>query len=86
MDVASEAELPQGRDAGVAEAVDPAIKADALLELAVRSGTTVSVDGPAELERVAAVASSAEAVARVAPRVAPSPATGLPPTRFGVLT
>ena len=63
-----------------------AIKPDALLELAVRSGTTVSVDGPAELERVAAVASSAEAVARVAPRVAPSPATGLPPTRFGVLT
>lgn len=89
VDVASESELRQVLDAGVpGERVilSAAIKPDALLELAVRSGTTVSVDGPAELERVAAVASSAEAVARVAPRVAPSPATGLPPTRFGVLT
>lgn len=61
------------------------IKPDALLELAVRSIGDGVGRRPAELERVAAVASSAEAVARVAPRVT-RPATGLPPTRFGVLT
>ncbi|MDO5533623.1 MAG: Y4yA family PLP-dependent enzyme [Propionibacteriaceae bacterium] len=87
VDVASERELRQVLDAGVPGEriiLSAAIKPDALLELAVRSGTTISVDGPAELDRITTVASTLGQDAHVAPRVAPSPATGLPPTRFGV--
>ena len=83
VDVASERELRQVLDAGVpGERVilSAAVKPDALLRLAVEAGVTVSVDSVAELDRLAALAGT-DGV-RVAPRLAPDPAT-LPPTRFG---
>lgn len=86
VDVASETELTQVLDAGVPGSriiLSAAIKPPALLRSAIGSGTTISVDGPDELGTVAALARDQGVVARVAPRVAPSPATGLPPTRFG---
>ena len=85
VDVASYRELSQVLDRGV----DPrrvilsaAVKPDALLELAVTSGACVSVDTVAELHRLAELAAAHRRRVRVAPRLAPDPAT-LPPTRFG---
>lgn len=85
VDVASYRELSQVLDRGVPGAriiLSAAIKPDALLELAVRSGTCVSVDSVAELHRLAEIAAETDRRVRIAPRLAPDPA-GLPPTRFG---
>ncbi len=83
VDVASERELRQVMDAGAPGEriiLSAAVKPDALLRLAVEAGVVVSVDSVAELDRLAALASGTGV--RVAPRLAPDPAS-LPPTRFG---
>ena len=83
VDVASERELAQVLGRGVPGEriiLSAAIKPDRLLELAIANGVTVSADSRAELDRISALAGSRRA--RVAPRVAPDPAS-LPPTRFG---
>lgn len=85
VDVASERELRQVLGRGVdGERIilSAAIKPDALLEHAVANGVTISADGRAELDRIAAIARRLGTTAHVAPRLAPDPAT-LPPTRFG---
>lgn len=87
VDVASLAELGQVLDLGMPAGriiVSAAVKSDALLRLAVRSGVTISVDHVAELHRIAAL-SDAGRPTPVAPRLAPHPDTGVPPTRFGEL-
>lgn len=83
VDVASERELAQVLGRGVPGdriILSAAVKPDRLLELAIAHGVTVSADSRAELRRISALAG--ERTARVAPRVAPDPAT-MPPTRFG---
>ncbi|HJE51392.1 MAG TPA: Y4yA family PLP-dependent enzyme [Tessaracoccus flavescens] len=85
VDVASLAELSQVLDLGMPPErviVSAAIKNDALLQLAVDRGVTVSVDHVAELSRIAGLADP-ERPTPVAPRLAPDPAAGVPPTRFG---
>ena len=87
VDVASLAELSQVLDLGMPPEriiVSAAVKSDALLGLAVASGVTISVDHVAELHRIAAI-SGAGRPTPVAPRLAPDPAGGVPPTRFGEL-
>lgn len=87
VDVASLAELSQALDLGMSPErviVSAAIKSDALLQLAVESGVTISVDHVAELRRIARISRSDRPTA-VAPRLAPRPAPGVPPTRFGEL-
>lgn len=83
VDVASFRELSQVLDAGVpGERVilSAAVKPDALLQLAIGSGTTISVDSVSELERIEGLLAGRRV--RVAPRLAPDP-EALPPTRFG---
>ena len=87
VDVASHAELRQVLDLGMPPAriiVSAAVKTDQLLALAADSGATISVDHVAELRRIERLASPGRLVA-VAPRLAPDPASGVPPTRFGEL-
>ena len=87
VDVASLAELSQVLDLGMPPErviVSAAIKSDPMLDLAVSSGVTISVDHVAELHRIAAIADP-DRPTPVAPRLAPDPAAGVPPTRFGVL-
>lgn len=86
VDVASEPELRQVLQRGVAGdriILTAAIKPERLLRLAVRAGVTISLDSPAEASVVAGLAASIGMSARVAPRLAPEPELGLPPTRFG---
>ena len=86
VDVASLAELSQVLDLGMPPEriiVSAAIKNDPLLELAVSSGVTISVDHVAELHRIARIPCGRPTP--VAPRLAPDPAGGVPPTRFGEL-
>lgn len=94
VDVASYRELSQVLQRGI----DPrrvilsaAVKNSALLHLAVSSGVTISVDSRDELcavgrtvRHLRETGDNPSAMARVAPRIAPDPAT-LPPTRFGEL-
>ena len=83
VDVASERELSQVLGRGVPGEriiLSAAIKPDSLLELAIANGVVISADSRDELDRIAALAG--DSLARVAPRVAPDPAT-MPPTRFG---
>lgn len=85
VDVAGENELRQVLDRGVVGEniiLSAAVKPDRLLELAVRRAVTISVDSIAELRRIEAIAGREGKRARIAPRLAPDPAT-LPPTRFG---
>lgn len=87
VDVASLAELSQVLELGMPPEhviVSAAIKSDALLQLAVESGVTISVDHVAELHRIVAI-SSGDRPTAVAPRLAPRPFPGAPPTRFGEL-
>ena len=83
VDVASERELTQVLDRGVAGEriiLSAAIKPDRLLRLAISNGVVISADSRAEFDRIAALAGDQAAL--VAPRVAPDPSL-LPPTRFG---
>ena len=85
VDVASENELRQVLDRGVAPEriiLSAAIKTDGLLRLAVSRGVTISCDSRAESRRIAAIAQALDTTAHVAPRLAPDP-NSLPPTRFG---
>lgn len=87
VDVASLAELAQVLELGMSPEkviVSAAIKSDALLQLAVESGATISVDHVAELHRIART-STVDRPTAVAPRLAPRPFPGAPPTRFGEL-
>lgn len=87
VDVARYRELSQVLDRGVQPKqiiLSASVKPDELLELAVRSGVCVSVDSVAELHRLASLAGDQGRTVRIAPRLAPDPAT-LPPTRFGEL-
>lgn len=87
VDVASLAELEQVLDLGMPPdriILSAAVKSDAVLTLAVGAGVTVSVDHVAELGRLASLADPARPTP-VAPRLAPDPARGAPPTRFGEL-
>ncbi len=87
VDVASYAELSQVLDLGMPPEriiVSAAVKNDALLRLAVGSGVTISVDHVAELHRIAELSDHGRPTP-VAPRLAPDPAGGVPPTRFGEL-
>lgn len=84
IDVASERELRQVLDRGVAPRMvilSAAIKPDALLRFAIEHGVTISTDSLDELERIESHARTI-GTARVAPRIAPDPMR-LPPTRFG---
>ena len=86
LDVASQAELQQVLDAGVEPEkiiLSAAIKPRTLLMTAVSAGVVISLDSPDELAAVIDVARELHSVAKVAPRVAPGPEMGLPPTRFG---
>src|SRR5699024_198984 len=83
VDVASERELRQVLDRGVAGEriiLSAAIKPDRLLKLAISNGVVISADSRDEFDRIVALAG--EQIALVAPRVAPDPSL-LPPTRFG---
>ena len=86
VDVASEPELLQVLGRGVPGhriILTAAIKPERLLRAAVRAGVTISLDSLAEAATVAALARAEGTTARVAPRLAPEPSLGLPPTRFG---
>ena len=88
VDVASQAELAQVLETGAPPEriiLSAAVKPTGLLELAVRSGVTISLDTAGELDAVAALATASGRVAPVAPRVAPRPGAGIAPTRFGEL-
>lgn len=87
VDVASLAELSQVLDLGMPPErviVSAAVKSDQMLLRAVRSGVTISVDHVAELHRIADLSDPGRPTP-VAPRLAPHPDTGVPPTRFGEL-
>lgn len=86
VDVASDAELEQVVQAGVAGRdiiLTAAVKPAPVRERAVRHGVTIAVDNADEVAAVAASAREAGAVARVAPRLAPD-VPGRPATRFGM--
>jgi diaminopimelate decarboxylase len=88
VDVASLAELAQVLQAGAPPErviLSAAVKPPALLDLAVRSGVTSSLDTVPELEAVVGLARSAGRVAPVAPRLAPQPGGDIAPSRFGEL-
>jgi diaminopimelate decarboxylase len=87
IDVASERELRQVLDRGVAPAdivVTAAVKPRALLELCVATGATVVIDNDDELALLASLAVSAPVPVPVALRLAPVLRGGRPPTRFGL--
>lgn len=87
VDVASERELLQVLDRGVAPEkmiLSAAVKPERLLNEAVRAGVPISVDNVAELRAIQRIARELGVTAPVVPRVAPDPAV-LPPTRFGEL-
>ncbi len=86
VDVAGEHELEQALACGVSPAriiVTAGVKPAALLDLIVRTGVTVSVDGEDELRALSAQATAVGKRARVALRLAPV-LPGRPPTRFGI--
>lgn len=85
VDVASFNELTQVLGRGVPGdriIVSAAVKTDELLSTAIDNGVVISVDNATEYGRVLGLAESAGTPARIAPRLAPDPAT-MPPTRFG---
>lgn len=87
VDVASERELLQVLDRGVAPEkmiLSAAVKPERLLNKAVRAGVPISVDNVAELRAIQRIARELGVTAPVVPRVAPDPGV-LPPTRFGEL-
>ena len=86
VDVASEPELRQVLQRGVPGEriiLTAAVKPEPLLRLALQHGATISLDTPAEADTLAALARGSGRTARVAPRLAPAPGVGLPPSRFG---
>jgi diaminopimelate decarboxylase len=86
IDLASRQELEQVLDRGVSGerlVMTAAVKPHALLELCVRSGTTVVVDNRDELHALADVAGALGRPASIALRLAPALASDRPPTRFG---
>jgi diaminopimelate decarboxylase len=88
VDVASLAELQQALAAGVPAdrvVLTAAVKSRNLLEAAVSAGVMVAADTVAELTELTSIAADVARTARVLLRIAPSPAHGLPPTRFGEL-
>ena len=87
IDVASERELRQVLDRGVAAGdivVTAAVKPRALLALCVESRTVVAIDNLDELRLVGEVASASGNPAHIAVRLAPRPRRGMMPTRFGM--
>ena len=87
VDVASERELQQALESGIPAAdliVTAAVKPRALLELCVAAGATVTIDNEDELRLLAAVAERGAGSVPVALRLAPAPARGMPPSRFGL--
>ncbi len=87
VDVASERELQQALESGIPAAdliVTAAVKPRALLELCVAAGATVTIDNEDELRLLAAVAERGAGSVPVALRLAPAPARGKPPSRFGL--
>ena len=87
VDVASERELRQVLERGFDPAdviVTAAVKPAALLRLCLEAGTTVAIDNRDELDLLCQLAVEAGARAQMAPRLAPEPARGRPPTRFGM--
>ena len=87
VDVASEQELRQALERGVAAediVVTAAIKPRALLELCAESGAVVVIDNADELRLLSEVASPLLEPARIALRLAPTPHPGAVPTRFGM--
>ena len=87
VDVASERELRQVLDRGLDPAdviVTAAVKPAHLLEQCIESGTAVAIDNRDELSLLRDLAAGAGRAARIAPRMAPRPATGRAPTRFGM--
>ncbi len=86
VDVASEPELRQVLQRGAPGEriiLTAAVKPEPLLRLALQHGVTISLDSLDEATIVADLARLLGTMARVAPRLAPPPALGLPPTRFG---
>ncbi len=87
VDVASERELRQTLDRGVAPeriVVTAAVKPRGLLELCVTSGVTIVVDNDDELALLAAVAGTDGPPVPVAIRLASDLGPGRLPTRFGL--
>jgi diaminopimelate decarboxylase len=87
VDVASERELRQALDSGIAAAdliVTAAVKPRALLELCVASGATVAIDNEDELRLLTALAERAGSRMPVALRLAPALAREKPISRFGL--
>ncbi len=87
VDVASERELRQVLDRGVAPGdviVTAAVKPEPLLELCLDSGAPVAIDNRDELRLLCDIAARRDRRAEVAVRLAPEPARGKPPTRFGM--
>jgi diaminopimelate decarboxylase len=87
IDVASERELQQVLDRGVAAAdivVTAAVKPRALLALCVAAGATVVIDNDDELALLASLAANAPRDVPVALRLAPDLGDGRPVTRFGL--
>lgn len=90
VDVASYRELTQvlsrkvaGRTVGGSRIiVSAAVKEDRLLRAAIDAEAVISCDSVAELARINSIAEAAGRTAKVAPRLAPSPAL-VAPTRFG---
>lgn len=86
VDVASLAELRQALAAGVPGdrvVLTAAVKPQGLLEAAVGADVMVAADTVAELAALTAIAAGTGRTARILLRLAPGPANGLPPTRFG---
>ncbi len=86
VDVGSEPELRQVLQRGVPGEriiLTAAVKPLPLLRLALEHGVTVSLDAPAEAATLDELARRTGTIARVAPRLAPPPGLGLPPSRFG---
>jgi diaminopimelate decarboxylase len=87
VDLASERELQQALARGVPSGdlvMTAAVKPTPLLELCLGSATTVAVDNEDELERLNCLAERSSETASIALRLAPSPADGRAPTRFGL--
>ena len=85
VDVASEGELRQVLDLGVEASdvvVTAAVKPRAMLEACVESGATIVLDNVDELALLREVRAHRDV--RVAVRLAPQPASGRTPTRFGM--
>jgi diaminopimelate decarboxylase len=86
VDLASERELAQAVECGVAQAdltVSAAVKPSGLLSLCARTGATVAIDNEDELTRLSVIASEQARRVPIALRLAPTLPAGRAETRFG---